>query len=193
MRELMMDSALRFRPWSSAAICSVVASGFLGATAVQGVPIDLTDSTPTVTGESTLHIDGILTLGATYWADFEWNDRTNKFDVTAYGEGDASPEGFALVRGGTFTMGSPQDEPGRSSWEIQHEVTLTRDFYMGETEVSQAQWVSVMGSNPSWAECDECPVDGVTWYDAVDYCNVLSTQEGLEPAYEVDGTSVSWA
>ena len=50
---------------------------------------------------------------------------------------------------GTFTMGSPDDELGRSSDEIQHQVTLTESFYMGKFEVTQDQYFAVMGTNPS--------------------------------------------
>lgn len=51
-----------------------------------GIPIDLTGATPTVTGPTTLHIDGIAAFGSIYWADFEWNQTKNQFDPTDYGE-----------------------------------------------------------------------------------------------------------
>ena len=63
------------------------------ASTSKGVPIDLTNSTPTVTGATTLHIEGIATLGSSYWADFKWNAGTNKFDVSSYGE-EGEPPGF---------------------------------------------------------------------------------------------------
>ena len=185
----------RLGRWSSGAIYSAVASVFLAASASQAVPIDLTDATPTVTGVTTLHIEGIVTLGSSYWADFEWNEQKNVFEVLAYGEEEppGAPEGFVLIEPGTFTMGSPTHELGRNSNEVQHEVTLTRPFFLAETEVTQAQWLAVMGTSPSYfAGCDECPVEQVTWYDAVDYCNALSALESLDPAYEVNGTNVSW-
>lgn len=78
----------RNRWCSSASFWATVAAFFVGTTAY-AVPIDLTNATPSVTGATTLHIDGIATLGASYWADFKWNDRTNKFDVSAYGEEEA--------------------------------------------------------------------------------------------------------
>ena len=50
-----------------------------------------------------------------------------------------------------------------------------------------------MGSNPSFfADCDDCPVESMNWYEAVDCCNALSEQEGRTPAYVVNGTSVTW-
>ena len=191
MQRLMVSFSRR----KSAAIRSGMASVFLAASTSLGVPIDLTDSTPSVTGVTTLHIEGIATLGSSYWADFEWNEKTNKFDVVAYGEeGDwEPPRGFVRIEAGTFTMGSPEDELGRDVDEPQHEVTLTRDFYIAEMEVTQAQWVSVMGSNPSYFPgCDECPVDKVSWTGAVYYCNALSALEGLSPAYEINAGIVTW-
>jgi formylglycine-generating enzyme required for sulfatase activity len=72
---------------------------------------------------------------------------------------------FVLLPAGTFTMGSPSSEPGRLSDEgPQHSVTLTQTFYMQNTEVTQAQWETVMGSNPSnFDGCPSCPVENVPW------------------------------
>lgn len=132
-------------------------------------------------------------MGLTYWADFQWNDKTNRFDVSAYGEEASVPEGFVRIESGTFTMGSPEDELGRRDEETQHQVTLTRDFYLAEMPVTQAQWAAEMGSSPSYhPECDDCPVEMVSWFEAVDYCNALSARDGLTPAYAVDGESVRW-
>ncbi|MFC1859131.1 formylglycine-generating enzyme family protein, partial [Thermodesulfobacteriota bacterium] len=74
---------------------------------------------------------------------------------------------FKLISAGAFTMGSPLDEPGRQSDELQHQVTLTQSFYMQTTEVTQGQWQAVMGNNPShFANCgDNCPVEYVSWED----------------------------
>jgi formylglycine-generating enzyme required for sulfatase activity len=92
------------------------------------------------------------------------------------------------VRAGSFTMGSPSSEEGHSSDEAQHQVTLTRDFWLGATEVTQAQWRAVMGSNPSYFDdCDACPVERVSWDDAVAFLNALSDREGLARCY--DGAS----
>ncbi|MCP4578578.1 MAG: SUMF1/EgtB/PvdO family nonheme iron enzyme, partial [Deltaproteobacteria bacterium] len=67
-------------------------------------------------------------------------------------------QSFVLLPAGTFTMGSPSDELGRDSGETQHQVTLTKSFYMMTTEVTQAQWEAVMGSNPSsFSGCSTCP------------------------------------
>ena len=77
---------------------------------------------------------------------------------------------FVLLSAGTFTMGSPSDELGRDSGETQHQVTLTKSFYMMTAEVTQAQWEAVMGSNPSsFSGCSNCPVEMVSWNDVQDY------------------------
>ncbi len=74
---------------------------------------------------------------------------------------------FNLIPAGTFMMGSPGNEPGRYSNETQHQVTLTKSYYMQTTEVTQGQWKAVMGSNPSlFSDCgDDCPVEYVSWND----------------------------
>jgi formylglycine-generating enzyme required for sulfatase activity len=94
--------------------------------------------------------------------------------------------GFVRIEPGSFTMGSPGSEEGRDNDEAQHAVTLTRGFCLMATEVTQGQWRSVMGSNPSgFASCGaSCPVEQVSWDDAVAYANRKSQAEGLQPCYE---------
>ena len=70
---------------------------------------------------------------------------------------------------GTFTMGAPKSEEDLMS-EKQHEVTLTRGFWMMETEVTQKQWKSVMRNNPSYYKGDDLPVENVTWYNCQELC-----------------------
>jgi formylglycine-generating enzyme required for sulfatase activity len=103
------------------------------------------------------------------------------------GCGARSPtEGFVSIPPGTFTMGSPEDEPFRGRDELLHDVTLTRAFWLQATEVTQRQWEAVMGSNPShFADCGhECPVENVSWEEVVRYLNRLSDMEGLPRCYE---------
>lgn len=71
---------------------------------------------------------------------------------------------------GSFTMGSPASEEGRDRDEMQHVVTLTEGFWLAKTEVTQAQWKSVMGDNPSRWIGDDLPVENVTWNDCVEFC-----------------------
>lgn len=63
---------------------------------------------------------------------------------------------------------------------------ILSDFYIGKYEVTQKEWVEVMGSNPSQFIGDNMPVEMVSWYDAVEYCNKRSIKEGLEPYYNID-------
>jgi len=93
---------------------------------------------------------------------------------------------FVTIQPGTFMMGSPANEPGRDADETQHLVTLTHGFEMQTTTVTQAQWVQVMGNNPSSFQsanycprtftvmngipmCPNNPVERVSWVDAQRY------------------------
>jgi formylglycine-generating enzyme required for sulfatase activity len=104
-----------------------------------------------------------------------------------------APEGMVRINSGTFTMGSPASEKERYDWEgPQHQVTISKGFWMGKYEVTQKEWVAVMGSNPSYFKGDNLPVEQVSWNDVIDYCNKRSVKEGLTPAYTVSGSEVRW-
>jgi formylglycine-generating enzyme required for sulfatase activity/uncharacterized protein with PIN domain len=108
----------------------------------------------------------------------------------------AIPANFVRVEGGTFTMGSPANEPERYDKEgPQHQVTVSF-FYMGKYEVTQREYQEVMGTNPSYFKGDNLPVEKVSWFDAIEYCNKRSQKEGLIPAYSISGTgdnrTVTW-
>jgi len=94
-------------------------------------------------------------------------------------------EGFVYIPPGAFLMGSPEDELGRiSARETQHPVTLTQGFYMSRYEVTEQRWSEVMGGAPTNSQF---PKRYVSWDLAVQFCNALSLQEGLTPAYTIDG------
>ena len=82
-------------------------------------------------------------------------------------------------------MGSPANEPGRSSNEVLRQVTVS-SFYMGKHEVTQAEYQELMGTNPSYFKGPNLPVERISWFDAIEYCNKLSEKEGLIPAYTID-------
>ena len=63
--------------------------------------------------------------------------------------------------------------------------TTANSFYMGKYEVTQKEWTAIMGSNPSYFKGDNLPVEYITWFDAVEYCNKRSQKEGLTPAYTI--------
>jgi formylglycine-generating enzyme required for sulfatase activity len=97
------------------------------------------------------------------------------------------PAGFAFIEGGTFTMGSENDSEASSDEKPAHRVTVS-GFCLARTEVTQADWESVMGSNPSSFKGANRPVEEVSWNDAIEYCNKRSQKEGLRPVYGSDGS-----
>ncbi|KPA08762.1 secreted protein containing Sulphatase-modifying factor [Candidatus Magnetomorum sp. HK-1] len=99
---------------------------------------------------------------------YEKQTFTNSFGMT-----------FVRIPAGYFQMGSPGSEPERGSDEIQHKVTLTRDYYMQTTEVTQGQWKRIMGNNPSrFKNCgDQCPVETVSWNDVKEFINQLNKMD----------------
>ncbi|NBH15481.1 hypothetical protein D3Z36_15165 [Lachnospiraceae bacterium] len=101
------------------------------------------------------------------------------------------PQDFMLIKGGTFEMGSPDNEAWRSDDEIQHTVTVS-DFYIGAYEVTQAEYEEAAGSNPSNFSGSDLPVENVSWLDAIHYCNSRSELEGLTPVYTLEGQTVTW-
>jgi len=83
---------------------------------------------------------------------------------------------FVYIKPASFMMGSPSNEPGRDSDEVQHRVKLTKGFYMQKTEVTQGQWKAVMRNNPSnFKNCgDSCPVEKVSWNDVQEFITKLN-------------------
>ena len=84
------------------------------------------------------------------------------------------------VEPGTFMMGSPTDELGRQANEIQHKVTLTKGYWLGKYEITQAQWEAVMGGNPSYFKGGNRPVDTVGHANALQFCQLLTEKERNE-------------
>jgi formylglycine-generating enzyme required for sulfatase activity/predicted Ser/Thr protein kinase len=105
---------------------------------------------------------------------------------------------FALIPPGEFRMGSPRSEAGHRGNEQQHRVRITKPFYLGVYPVTQSDFKKEMGRNPSWfansggpteaetgVDTLRYPVEMVTWYDAVEFCNTLSEKDGLKPYYRI--------
>ena len=100
-------------------------------------------------------------------------------------------DGFVLVEGGSFTMGSPETENWRIDDETQHEVTVSA-FYMDPFETTQAEYDRLMGQNPSAFSGEDLPVESLSWLDAIRFANAKSTDAGLTPAYTIQESEVIW-
>ncbi|MBO7391935.1 MAG: formylglycine-generating enzyme family protein [Verrucomicrobia bacterium] len=81
------------------------------------------------------------------------------------------------IRPGTFIMGSPEDELSRLNRETLHQVTLTKAYWLGKYEVTQAQYEAIMGTNPSWFKGADLPVECVNWNEAMAFCEKLTEIE----------------
>lgn len=92
-----------------------------------------------------------------------------------------------FVEGGTFQMGNIGGEDDEKSV---HSVTVS-SFYMCDHEVTQEEYRKIMGTNPSYDIGDNLPVNQSSWYNAIEYCNARSLQEGLTPCYAISGDSTT--
>jgi formylglycine-generating enzyme required for sulfatase activity len=96
----------------------------------------------------------------------------------------ATPTNMDWARAGTFVMGSPTNELERNTNELQHTVTFTNGFFIGKFLVTQSNYLSLIGANPSYytpsngftADLNR-PVERVSWFGASNYCVVLTQQE----------------
>ena len=98
---------------------------------------------------------------------------------------------------GSFMMGSPKEELGRDYGEKQHLVTITRSFYIGKYEITQEQYKSITGYNPSWFDYigPNKPVNKVTWKNSKDFCDKLNQKYSslLPKGYRFDlPTEAQW-
>jgi formylglycine-generating enzyme required for sulfatase activity len=123
-------------------------------------------------------------------AEAERIEITKKFQATTAGAqvnvllNDALSQSFVLVPSGSFTMGSSSNEEGHSSDENQVEVTLSQSFLLAKTEVTQAQWEAVMGSNPSEFKGPNLPVENVSWEDVQAFIAKLNEKQILPQGWK---------
>lgn len=111
-----------------------------------------------------------------------------------------APEGMTPMRtvsvpAGTFTMGCDPMRDGVCQGDETPitPVTLTRPLLVGIYEVTQAEYEVLIRQNPSrLGGCPSCPVEQVTWREALTWCNTRSEADGLTPAYDLDGEEVRW-
>ncbi len=102
---------------------------------------------------------------------------------------------YESVKPGTYWMGSPDTESGRTSDEDRTKITVTKGFKMKTTEVTEGEWYNVMGEHHHTytAECGwDCPVIEVNWHEAIAYLNALSKREKLEACYDTDAKLPVW-
>ncbi|MBN2328247.1 MAG: formylglycine-generating enzyme family protein [Candidatus Omnitrophica bacterium] len=98
----------------------------------------------------------------------------------------STPMIMVLIPPGSFLMGSPREEKDRRSDETQHEATISRSFYLGKYEITNAQYRTFRPTHTSQSKDglslneDNQPVLYVNWYDATDFCKWLSTETGME-------------
>ncbi len=100
-------------------------------------------------------------------------------------------DGFVLIEGGSFLMGSPDSENWRIDDETQHEASVA-SFFMDPCETTQKEYARVTGEYPSAFDGDELPVENISWLDAVRYANAKSEDAGLTPVYEISAQGVTW-
>jgi formylglycine-generating enzyme required for sulfatase activity len=97
--------------------------------------------------------------------------------------------GFVVIRASTFAMGCTAGQSNCDADETEHNVTLTHDYLVSETEVTQGQFEALLGYNPAvFLDCGaDCPVENVSWYMAAAYANAMSEAAGLSPCYPCSG------
>ena len=153
--------------------------------------VNITDVTALINYLLTDDATGLNLANADLSADGLWNitDVTNLINMLLRCDSftvNGVTFNMVKVQGGTFTMGATPEQ-GSDAYDAEkpaHEVTLS-SFYIGETEVTQALWVAVMGSNPSWfspkkgyAENLQRPVELVSWNDCQEFITKLNQMTG---------------
>ena len=96
------------------------------------------------------------------------------------------PNNFISIPSGIFQM---ENNNGDRDETPIHSVNIT-PFNIGKYEVTQKEYIAVMGNNPSSFKGNNLPIENISWYDAVEYCNRLSVKEGLKPAYSGEGDAI---
>lgn len=82
------------------------------------------------------------------------------------------------IPAGSFLMGSPLTDAGRLDFESPQRLVHVPEFFMSQTQITQLQWSTIMGNNPSYFIGDDLPVDSVSWAQAKEFCAKLSEQSG---------------
>ena len=195
-----LSSCVELRATADRAACAAQADGFAkkGKTAVATLSTH-TEVVPTDCGprERTYEAETVrVTVAEVAWAEAlaaklrQAPATAASAAVTATGSSSNSASGrdwmsptlglMKWIPAGSFTMGSAEGV-GHASEHPAHKVTLTHGFWLMEHEVTQGEWASVMGSNPSYlSTCGaSCPVEWVSWDDAQAFIKKVSTRDGV--------------
>lgn len=107
--------------------------------------------------------------------------------IAATARSATAPDNLVLVDGGSVkdTKSNFYGKNFTTDQYIGRPISVP-SFYLGKYEVTQKEWTDVMGSNPSKFKGDNLPVETVSWYDCIEYCNRRSLKEGLQPYYNID-------
>ena len=160
--------------------------------AAQGATVTLTASP-----SSGYELDTISAAAGTSAVTLSGSGNTRTFtmpaaNVTVTAAFKALPAGFVKVEGATIVGGDKFKVGSNTGVFVAGRTVTLSDFYMCDHEVTQAEYFVVMGANPSnfteyaW---EKLPVEQVSWYDAIAYCNKRSAKEGLECVYTISGIS----
>jgi len=169
-----------------------------GLTSFDGLSVN----TATVKTQSTWgNANGNTGANFNFSSNWKWSiNRLPALFNEGYGWGFFDLE-MVSITGGTFLMGSPTTETSRDTNEnyrtANSGIVTVSAFRMGKFQVTQGQWIEVMGSNPSYFSSNpasgevqsERPVENISWYEALIFCNRLSMREGLTPAYSIGGST----
>ena len=98
---------------------------------------------------------------------------------------------LVLIPAGPFSLGNTGSYEGEYDEKPPVTIIISKPFYISKYEITQQQYKAVMGNNPSEFKGDNLPVEQVSWYDALNFCNRLSQSEGLTPCYTINGTKVT--
>jgi formylglycine-generating enzyme required for sulfatase activity len=177
------------KTYGDAAFTNAVKSGYKGSGTITYSSSNTTVAAVDSSGQVTILRAGFTVITAEKAADAVYAHAQTDYTLTVN-----PPVGMVLIPTGTFTMGSLASEPNRQSNETQHSVTLTKSYYMGKYQVTQAQYREVMGAGEdrtteTYGKGNNFPIYYVNWYDAIVFCNKLSIKEGLNPVYSIGGST----
>ncbi|MFZ2955884.1 MAG: SUMF1/EgtB/PvdO family nonheme iron enzyme [Candidatus Ozemobacteraceae bacterium] len=146
-------------------------------------PNPIVEATPSLQSNQAKIVNGKASTG--FFARLFGSSQSNQTEIDL---GTGVKMKMVLIPAGSFMMGS---EKGGGNEKPVHKVEIAEPFYMGIFQITQGQYEKIMGNNPSnFKDTNNKginrPVEQVSWYDAVEFCNALSLQQKLQPCYVID-------